>query len=488
MNRAALLLLCAASCHAAALVYPSPASPNQNLRGGLLGNQYEVHNATLVYFIASAYGIDPNRLIGGPAWLDTALFDFIATTSPEALKPMLQGLLADRFRLTVHDGAKPYPQHVLTAGPRPQLAKSASSGEASCASNNSPGSPPVNVITCRNMSISDLATRLPRIAGDYFQNNPVFDQTNLDGLFDFTLKWTPRNWLAGAGSEAIPLALAIEKQLGLKLEIKPVAVPVLLIDHVEQPVPDPATSQNFPAFEVATIKPSAPTTTGRTSRVDAGQVDLHGFTLRELIKYAWGLQDLDVIDNDDLLAATPKSANAQRYDILAKISGAGPDIQTVLVMLRSLIADRFSLITHYEDRPVDVYAMTTAKPRLSKPADPTRRSSCRLPPVVIVSAAAPIFSVTCRNTTMAQLAPQLQGMGGLYVTHPVIDATGLKGAFDFTMSWSPPHLVKTPDSDPNPAVTLVEALEKQTGLKLKLRKHSMPVLVVDHLEPQPTAN
>ena len=485
MNRAALFFLCSAVCHAAAFVYPSPASPNQNLRGGLRGNQYEVHNATLVYFIAIAYSIDPDHLIGGPAWLDTALFDVIASTSSESPKPMLQGLLADRFHLTVHDAAKSFPQHVLTAGPRPRLTKSASSGEASCQSNNAPGPTPASVLTCRSISISELATRLPRIAGDYFQNNPVFDQTGLDGVFDLTLQWTPCNWLSSARDEGIPLPVAIEKQLGLKLEIKPVPVPVIVIDHVEQPVPDPATSQNLPTFEVATIKLSA--TTSRTFRMDTAQVDLRGFTLRELIKFAWGLQDLDVIDNDDLLAPTPKSAGAQRYDTLAKISGARPDIQTVLVMLRSLLADRFSLITHYEDRPVEVYELITNKPRVVK-ADPTRRSSCRLPPIEIVSAAAPIFAVTCHNTTMAQLAPQLQGMGGLYITHPVIDATGLKGAWDFTLSWSPPHLVKTTDSDPNPSSTLVEALDKQLGLKLKPVKRSLPVLVVDHLEPQPTPN
>jgi uncharacterized protein (TIGR03435 family) len=326
MNWAALLLVCATACHAAgfesAFVYPSPASPNSNLRGGSLrGNQYEVHNATLVYLIASAWSLDPDRLIGGPAWLDTAMFDVIATappgSSPEALKPMLQALLAERFKLALRDSAKPLPQHVLTTGPHPRLTKSASSGEASCTSNNSPGPPPVNALTCRNMSMADFATRLLRIAGDYLQGNPVYDETRLDGLWDFSLQWTPRNWLTGAGAEGIPFALALDKQHGLNLEIKPVPVPVVVIDHVQQPAPDPATPQKLPAFEVATIKPSAPTTTARSFRMDAGQVDLRGFTLRELIKYAWGMQDLDVIDNDDLLSATPKSADSQRYDILA---------------------------------------------------------------------------------------------------------------------------------------------------------------------------
>ena len=486
MTRGLSLLLCASACHAA-YIYPSPGSPYPRLRGGYIrGENYEVHNATLVYLIATAYSIDPERIVGGPAWLDTTPFDVIAPTTPDALKPTLQTLLVDRFKLTLHDATKPFPQHVLTAGPRPQLAKSPGSGEASCESSNSPGPPPINALTCRNISMSDFAGRLLRIAGDYLQGNPVFDQTQLAGAYDFTLKWTPRNWLANARDEGAPLAVALEKQLGLKLEIKDVPVPVVLIDHIEQPVPNPVPSQDFPSFEVATIKPSAPGT-ARSFSLATGQVDLRGFTLRELIKYAWGFQDLDVIDNDEFLAPTPKAADAQRYDILAKAPGPRPDIATVLVMLRSLLADRFSLATHYEDRPVAVYEMTAAHPKLAK-ADTTRRTSCRLPPVEIASAAAPIFAVTCHNTTMAQLAPQLQGMGALYITHPVIDTTGFKGSFDFTMRWSPPHLVKTTDSDPNPAETLVEALDKQLGLKLKLRQHRMPVLVVDHLNPQPTEN
>ncbi len=375
MNRMALILLGALACHGADFestsVYPSPLSPNSSLRAGFLsGNRYEVHNATLAYLISSAYSIDPDRLIGGPAWLDTALFDVITPTSPAALKATLRALLADRFKLALHDATRPFPQHVLTAGPHPQLTKSAAVVDASCESSNSPGPPPTNVLSCRNMSMSDFAARLPRLAGDYFQNNPVFDQTNLDGLWDFTLKWTPRNWLAGAGAEGEPLARALEKQLGLKLEIKPVPVPVLIVDAIEKPAVTPGVTQNLPTFEVAAIKPSPPVTNSRSFRVDNGQADLRGFTIRELIKFAWGLQDLDVIDNDNLLAATPKSTDALRYDILAKTPGPRPNIPTVLVMLRSLLADRFKLSTHYEERPVDVYVMLAAKPKLSKPVDP----------------------------------------------------------------------------------------------------------------------
>ena len=90
---------------------------------------------------------------------------------------------------------------------------------------------------------------------------------------------------------------------------------------------------------------------------------------------------------------------------------------------------------------------------------------------------------------MAQLAQKLQAFAGQYVTHPAIDATGLTGAFDFTMSWSPPHLVDNPTpSDPNASISLPEALDKELGIKLKAEKHIMPVTVIDHLNPEPTTN
>jgi uncharacterized protein (TIGR03435 family) len=105
---------------------------------------------------------------------------------------------------------------------------------------------------------------------------------------------------------------------------------------------------------------------------------------------------------------------------------------------------------------------------------------------------------------MAQLAEQLQPMGGIYIPHPVIDSTGLEGAWDFVLSWSPPHLIAgcggcsreaglaavaaAAGEGPNGGLTIVEALDKQLGLKLKLQKHPMPVLVIDHVEQTPTEN
>src|SRR5665213_2154726 len=74
--------------------------------GAFRAGRYELEMATMVDLIAAAYGIAPNKVWGGPSWLEMDRFDVIASappdTSPQALKLMLQALLAERFHLTVH--------------------------------------------------------------------------------------------------------------------------------------------------------------------------------------------------------------------------------------------------------------------------------------------------------------------------------------------------------------------------------------------------
>ena len=101
---------------------------------------------------------------------------------------------------------------------------------------------------------------------------------------------------------------------------------------------------------------------------------------------------------------------------------------------------------------------------------------------------------------MGQFADMLRGLDNGYIEHPVIDATGLREAWDFALSYSPRRALRTTGrvnadeasvpsaSDPTGAVSLFEALDKQLGLKLKLQKHRMPVLVIDHVEQKPTDN
>jgi len=341
----------------------------------------------------------------------------------------------------------------------------------------------------------------------YFQLTPVADMTGLKGSWDFTLKWTDRRLLAAAGTEGITIFDAVEKQLGLKLEVQQIPMPVIVVDSVSEKPTDnlPGVSEKLPPvpsrFEVADIKPSAPETQRSLRALPGGRIDLRGFTLKDLIKLAWEIEDLDVIDNDDMLVGAPKWLDKERFDIVAEVSAAGPqtgaglDIDSTRRMLRALLEDRFKLATHHESEPVSVFTMVAAKPKLRK-ADASNRPGCRNAPAP--SGLAPIFLLHCHNVTMAELAEELPAFGGLYINHPVVDETGLDGGWDFDLNWSPPHLVRSGESvsaavaapvaeDPNGALTIVEALNK-VGLKLEPQKRPMPVLVIDHVEEKPTDN
>jgi uncharacterized protein (TIGR03435 family) len=100
---------------------------------------------------------------------------------------------------------------------------------------------------------------------------------------------------------------------------------------------------------------------------------------------------------------------------------------------------------------------------------------------------------------MAELAESLQQFAGAYIDHPIVDATGLEGGWDFAMGWTPkaalqgqrppnpgtPTGVVPEASDPN-GISAFEAVEKQLGLKLVKQKRSIAVVVVDHVREKPT--
>jgi uncharacterized protein (TIGR03435 family) len=105
---------------------------------------------------------------------------------------------------------------------------------------------------------------------------------------------------------------------------------------------------------------------------------------------------------------------------------------------------------------------------------------------------------------MEQFAKRIRDVAGAYLEHPVVDLTGLKGAYDFTLAWAPrnrtlgngPQVQPTTESGPVPiasdrgagVLTLYEAVDRQMGLKLATQKHPMQVVVIDHMERTPTEN
>jgi uncharacterized protein (TIGR03435 family) len=162
---------------------------------------------------------------------------------------------------------------------------------------------------------------------------------------------------------------------------------------------------------------------------------------------------------------------------------------------------------HIEERPITAYTLVAVRPKL-KVADPSSRTGCVTHYGLRPEEKGPGLEnpaidqfVSCRNMTMAQFAEALRGWEFGYFFSPVRDTTDLKGSWDFTLSFTSierfeaglaPGTSPTSDqvttSEPSGTLSLFDAIQSQLGLKLVRGKLPGPVLVIDHIEEQPTPN
>jgi uncharacterized protein (TIGR03435 family) len=228
-------------------------------------------------------------------------------------------------------------------------------------------------------------------------------------------------------------------------------------------------------------------------------MDLRGFNVKELIMIAWN------ITNDDFVV-TPKTLEAQRYDVVARtpldlvlVGRNTVDLEVLREMSRNLVIDRFKVKFHMEEQSVSVYTLTSPKRETKlKPADPKSRTHC-IRTESVNAAAVRQTTLTCQNTTMAQFAERLGNEANSWLDRPTIDMTKLEGGWDFELKWTQQFNFNAgargqapnapgASADPNGGITIFEAVEKQLGLKLEIQKHPMQVLVIDHAEEKPTDN
>jgi uncharacterized protein (TIGR03435 family) len=512
-------------------VHVSPPTRNPFLRGpSIQKGRYEIRQATMVDLIRTAYGIEAERVLGGPNWLENDLFDVIAKAPPgttaETAKPMLQALLAERFQLTTHNDTKSIPAYGLKAGKHPLLKESDGSGDPECKFTPpkppAPGSAPSAIVlsySCHNMTMAAFAQALHTtifVAPQYLNERVVADQTELKGAWDFDFKFTLKGQIGPDGPVpgTITLFDAVEKQLGLKLEPADISMPVVVVDTVNQKPTANApnvtetlhTTPPPTEFEVADLKPTPPDFQGmRLNLQPGGRVNIAGVPVKFLIQQAWDV-------TDEMLVGAPKWMDTDRYDIVAKAGVDGPemDIDALWPMLRALVTERFKMVSHMEQRPATAYTLIAVKPKMKK-SEPTTRTKYKEGPASDGKDPRdknPILGrlVTCQNMTMAQFAEKLKGIAPGYIHSPVLDSTGLEGGYDFTLSFSPAGAVrggggrggdaKPPSpgdaaaaaSEPNGAITLFEAMEKQLGLKLEAQKRPVSVLVIDSVQQKPMEN
>jgi len=153
MRALALMLLFAGSCCAQVEIRASRPNTMPDMRSRLVRGRYELTNATVADLIRTAWGVDADKVVGGPDWLDSDRFD-VRAASTEALPALLRKILTDRFQLVARTETKGAPAYAISAGRKLQVEKADGSGRSGCELN--PGSATVELV-CRNMTMAAFA-------------------------------------------------------------------------------------------------------------------------------------------------------------------------------------------------------------------------------------------------------------------------------------------------------------------------------------------
>jgi uncharacterized protein (TIGR03435 family) len=224
-------------------------------------------------------------------------------------------------------------------------------------------------------------------------------------------------------------------------------------------------AQAPPAFEVSSIKPNRSATTSWTmgcatatavGNIAPGRCVGTNVSLLTLIAQAYNIPTATA---GQRVSGLPGWARTQRFDLEAKAANATASDAELRLMLRQLLAERFTLKVSEQVKEADGYALIVAKggPKLKKLGEQTRQAQ-----------AVPL-AFRVRNTEA--LANTLAARLG----RPVVNMTSITGDYDFTVT-------AAAVSDDNGA-SLFTFLEEEFGLKLVSQKVPVPVLIVDSVAP-----
>jgi uncharacterized protein (TIGR03435 family) len=220
-------------------------------------------------------------------------------------------------------------------------------------------------------------------------------------------------------------------------------------------------------FDVASVKVNATGLNRSSINRSGGKITFSNVSLREWIEFAFGIPA-----GRDYELEGPGWMEAEKFDMAATFPPEASR-DRVLEMLRLLLAERFHLKTHKENRKLLSYVLVVKRgPKLQagKEGDD----------------GAFIFGdgrMTARALSMSDFAARLSGPV-FKLDRPVVDMTGLKGAYDFTLNWAP---VDEP-ADGVSSPSIFTALQEQLGLKLEARRVVTGIQVVDFVEREPAGN
>jgi uncharacterized protein (TIGR03435 family) len=233
-----------------------------------------------------------------------------------------------------------------------------------------------------------------------------------------------------------------------------------------------------PAFDVASVRPAAPLdergakTRPHRVHTNPGNLVMRNIAMKEAIQWAYDVESYQV--------AGPTFLDDTRFDIVAKAADPATADQ-MRVMVQTLLANRFQLIVHRENKEMPGMALVLGKGNSKMKASEDGGESV-FEPVPNKP------TIHFRHMSMHEFAALLSEP----MRKPVIDLTEIKGTFDFTLDASnyvPPEPAPgQPREREDETYMVLRALQDQLGLRLEPRKLTIEMIIVDHVEKVPTEN
>ena len=255
-----------------------------------------------------------------------------------------------------------------------------------------------------------------------------------------------------------------------------------------------AQEQTAPAktFEAASVRQNKSGSTQVNTNFTQGGVTFTNMQLRPIIQFAYG------INQPARLVGVPDWAESERFDVVAR--GTINSIDDRRAMLQALLADRFKLVAHTEQRRVPVYTLVLARSdgRLGPNLKPSSVDCTKQgregapPPAATPNPLAAIVRCGLRPGGPGDISvtgipiPLFGTFLSIMQRRPVIDNTGLQGAYEIHLTWAPDPLPgRSADPNTDGRADFFTALQEQLGLKLESTRGPVDLLVIDRAE-QPT--
>jgi len=208
-------------------------------------------------------------------------------------------------------------------------------------------------------------------------------------------------------------------------------------------------------------------------------------SMNDLVTFAYGLHTKQIIDAPDWFAT-------DQFDVDAVPDVDGrPNLKQLRLVIQKLLADRFKLTFHHEQRELSAYIVTLA------PGGPKFKATTAAPNDPPGFMFRGLGDLMVRNMDMKEF---VEGMQSAVMDKPVIDQTGLTEKYDFNLKWTPddsqfaafrgagaPPPPTPPADEANAPPSLYTAVQEQIGLKMGPGKAPDDVIVIDHVE-KPSAN